>query len=130
MAEPFFFINTYAIREGREQDYLKSFQEITEIVQANEPKMIYFGCHISEDGSRFTTVQVHADADNMSFHMQLVQDHVRAVMQDAIDASDMSIQIYGVPTEPMLAHMRELAGTGTKVTINRPSVAFDRFAPR
>jgi hypothetical protein len=62
--------------------------------------------------------------------LQLVQDHIRAVTQDAIDASDMSIQIYGVPTEPMLAHMRELAGTGAKVTINRPSVAFDRFVPR
>jgi hypothetical protein len=127
MAQPFLFINTYAIHKGKEQQYTKAFQEIADIVQANEPKMIYFGCHTSEDGSRVTTVQVHAEAENMSFHMQLVEDHIRAAMQNYIDAADMSIQIYGEPTEEMLGHMRELAGSGVRVTISPPSVSFHRF---
>jgi transcription initiation factor IIF auxiliary subunit len=127
MAQPFLFINTYAIHRGKEQQYTKAFQEIADIVQANEPRMLYFACHASEDGSHVTTVQVHSEAENMAFHMQLVEDHIRAAMQNYIDATDMSIEIYGQPTEELLGQMRELAGSGVKVTINPPTVSFHRF---
>jgi quinol monooxygenase YgiN len=128
VSEPFIFINTYAIKSGKEEEYRKAFQEILELVEANEPKMLYFGTHISEDGSQVTTLQVHADADNMVFHMQLAEDHIHAAMQNLIDASDMSIRIYGQPTEAVMAGMRELAGSGVQVTVSPAAAAFDRFA--
>lgn len=48
-----------------------------DIVEAKEPKMLYFAHHVSEDGREATTVQVHADANNMSVHMELVADQIR-----------------------------------------------------
>lgn len=126
MAEPFIFINTYAIKPGQSDAYKDAFQQVAEIVHSDEPKMLYFACHISEDGSEATTVQVHADADNMAFHMDLVGDQIRSAAE-FLDFSTMSVQIYGSPTDQILNQMRQLAGDGTKVTVRPATVAFDRF---
>lgn len=127
MADPFIFINSYKIKPGREDEYRKRFQEVADIVREKEPEMLYFGEHIAEDGSQATTVQVHADPANMGRHMQLVGEHIKEAM-DLLDASSMSIQIFGTPTDPVLAQMRDLAGSGISVTVSPASVQFDRFS--
>lgn len=127
MAEPFIFMNTYKIKPGMEAEYRKAFQEITDIVEAKEPKMLYFASHISEEGTEATTVQVHADAENMAFHMEQLGDHIRAAAR-VLDFSSQSIQIYGTPTDALLEQMRELAGSGVPVTISRAAIGFDRFS--
>lgn len=127
MAEPFILINTYAIKPGHEDEYHKRFQEVADLVEANEPKMLYFAAHLSEDGSEAATVQVHTDADNMAFHLELVADHVRDAAQ-YLDFSTMSIRIYGSPTEAVLEQMRQLAGSGMAVTVSPAVVSFDRLA--
>lgn len=126
MAEPFIFINTYRIKEGQEDAYLEKFREVVDIVRAEEPKMLYFAEHLSEDGSESSVVQVHADAENMAFHMQLVQDRIRAAGR-YLDVDSYSIRIYGNPTPDLLEQMRQLAGSGVSVTVNRPVAGFDRF---
>ena len=78
MAEPFIFINTYTIKPGKEEAYKTAHQKVADLVEAKEPKMLYFALHTSEDGSEATTVQVHADAENFGYHMSVVEDHVRA----------------------------------------------------
>ena len=126
MAEPFIFINTYRIKPGHEDEYLKAFGEVADIVKAEEPKMLYFAEHISEDGSEATTVQVHADADNMAHHMELVGDHIREAAQ-YLDFSSMSIRIYGSPGQHVLEQMRELAGSGVSVTVSPAVVSVSRL---
>ena len=80
MAEPFIFINTYTIKPGKEEAYTTAHQKVADLVEAKEPKMLYFALHTSEDGSEATTVQVHADAENFGYHMSVVEDHVRALL--------------------------------------------------
>lgn len=126
MAEPFIFVNTYTIQPGKLDAYKKRFQRSAKVVEDNEPRMLYFACHVSEDGSEATTVQVHADADNMALHMQLVGDHIEAA-REFVDFSSMSIRIYGSPTAALLAQMRELSGAGVDVTVSRRAIGFDRF---
>ncbi|MEX0698847.1 MAG: antibiotic biosynthesis monooxygenase [Acidimicrobiia bacterium] len=126
MAEPFIFINTYRIKPGKEAEYRKGFEEVVDIVRAEEPKMLYFAEHISEDGSETTTVQVHADAENMAHHMQLVGERIQEAMP-LLDASSMSIRIYGSAPDPFVAQMRELAGSGVSVTVSPAAVGFNRF---
>ena len=126
MAEALIFINTYAINPGQADAYKEAFQMVAEVVHSEEPKMLYFACHIGEDGSEATTVQVHADADNLPFHMSLVGDQIRSAAQ-FLDFSTMSVQIYGSPTDQVLAQMRQLAGDGAKVTVRPAAVAFHRF---
>lgn len=126
MAEPFVFISSYAIKPGQQEEYLKRFQEVADLVEANEPKMLYFAEHLSEDGAESATVQVHADADNMVTHMQLVGDHIRDAAQ-YLDFSTMSIRIYGAPTEAVLEQMRQLAGSGVSVTVSPAAISVNRL---
>lgn len=127
MAEPFIFINTYAVRQGKLEEYLKRHQEVVDLADEHEPRLLHFGCYVSEDGGEATTVQVHADADNMLLHMQLVGEHIHAA-SELLDFSAMSIQIYGSPSDAVLEEMRKLAGTGVPVSIKQRRVGFTRLA--
>ncbi len=109
-----------------EEEYKERFQAVADIVEAEEPKMLYFAEHVSEDGSENTTVQVHADADNMAYHMQLVGEHIQEAAQ-YLDWSSMSIRIYGSPTEGVLEQMRQIAGSGVSVTVSPAAVSFSRL---
>lgn len=126
MAEPFIFINTYKFKPGKEEAYRAAFQEVADIVEAQEPKMLYFAEHVSEDGSQATTVQVHSDPDNMAHHMQLVDKHIREA-SEYLDWSSMSIQIFGSPSESVLEQMRELAGAGVSVTVSPAEITVNRL---
>jgi hypothetical protein len=126
MAEPFIFINTYAIKPGKADAYKEKFREAAGIVEAKEPRMLYFAHHESEDGSEGTTVQVHSDPDNMALHMQLIGDHIRQAAED-LDFSSMDIRIYGSPSEAVLDQMRQIAGSGVSVTVSPATVGFNRF---
>jgi quinol monooxygenase YgiN len=126
MAEPFIFINTYTIKPGKEEAYKTAHQKVADLVQAKEPKMLYFALHTSEDGSEATTVQVHADAENFGYHMSLVEDHVRAA-HEYLDSSNTAIRIFGSPTAEILDQMRQLAGSGVSVTVSPPTLGFNRF---
>jgi quinol monooxygenase YgiN len=126
MAEPFIFINTYTIKPGKEEAYKTAHQKVADLVQAKEPKMLYFALHTSEDGSQATTVQVHADAENFGYHMSLVEDHVRAA-HEYLDSSNTAIRIFGSPTAEILDQMRQLAGSGVSVTVSPPTLGFNRF---
>jgi quinol monooxygenase YgiN len=126
MAEPFIFINTYTIKPGKEEAYRTAHQKVADLVQAKEPKMLYFALHTSEDGSEATTVQVHADAENFGYHMSLVEDHVRAA-HEYLDSSNTAIRIFGSPTAEILDQMRQLAGSGVSVTVSPPTLGFNRF---
>ena len=128
MGEPFIFINSYTIKPGKREEYRKRFQGVLDIVEAEEPRMLYFGHHESDDGAQATTVQVHSDADNMAFHMQLVGEHIREAAE-YLDFASMTIRIYGTPSDAVLEQMRQIAGAGVSVTVSPPVVAFDRFDP-
>jgi hypothetical protein len=126
MAEPFIFINTYKVKPGKEEEYRAAFQEVADIVEAQEPKMLYFAEHVTEDGSQATTVQVHSDPDNMVHHMRLVDKHIREA-SEYLDWSSMSIQIFGSPSEAVLEQMRELAGAGVSVTVSPAEITVNRL---
>lgn len=126
MPEPFIFISTYTLLPGKEDEYRDAFAEVARIVEEQEPRMLYFAEHVSEDGSTTTTVQVHADADNMSYHMELVNEHIQEAAK-YLDWSSMSIDVYGSPTDSVVEHLRQVAGAGVSVTIHSPAIQFDRF---
>lgn len=129
MGKPLIFINTYRIKPGKEDEYRRRFQEVVDIVEAEEPEMLYFAEHFSEEGSEATTVQIHADPDNMAYHIQLVGEQIQNAMP-LVDASSMSIHIYGSPPEALVDQMRQVAGSGVSVTVSPAAVGFDRFPKR
>jgi hypothetical protein len=127
MAEPLIFINTYTIKPGKEEAYKTAHQKVADIVEAKEPRMLYFALHTSEDGSEAATVQVHANAENLGYHMSVVENHIRAA-HEYLDYSNMTIRIFGSPTAEILDQMRQLAGSGVSVTVSPAALGFNRFA--
>lgn len=126
MAEPFIFVNSYRVKPGKEEEYEEAFRRVAKVVEEEEPRMLYFACYRSEDSSVWTTVQIHADADNMVYHMDLVSDHIREAAE-FLDWSSMDIHIYGTPTEALLEQMRQVAGSGVAVTVSPAKVNLSRL---
>jgi hypothetical protein len=126
VAEPFIFINTYRIKEGKLDAFRANFRSVVEVAQANEPRLLHFATYFSDDGAEATTVQVHPDAEHMGHHMQVVAQHIED-SHEYLDFSQMSIQIYGTPNQAILEQMQHLAGSGVPISIKRESIGFNRL---
>jgi len=100
MAEPFIFIGTHTIKEGKLEDFKQHFRDFCAFIEENEPRLIHFALYISEDGKEVSIVQVHPDEDSMALHMQVGAEHF-ARAYEFLDVTK-SIQIYGTPSDALL----------------------------
>ena len=108
MTEPFIFIATYTIKEGKLEDLKRYWPEFVDFVEEGEPRLIAFNAYVSEDGTEVGIVQVHPDVDSMEFHMKLIREHVEA-SADLLDHGT-GMQIYGAVSNSALELMRQQAG--------------------
>lgn len=116
VSQTFIYTSVFKVREGKLEDYRAFTQRVAALVQEQEPEMIHFGIYLDPDTGEATTVQVHRSVDNFARHMDLVTP-MMAEARELIDLSEMTIRIYGQPTEPILEQMRSLAGAGASVRI-------------
>jgi len=116
MSEPFIFIGTHTIREGKLQDFKKQWLELLEVVEVKEPRLIAFNAYVSEDGTELTVVQVHSDADSMLFHMQVARDHISEAYQSTLEKTER-IDVYGKPSDAVQEMIRQLAGSEVPVSV-------------
>lgn len=126
MSTPFVFVGTYRLKEGKREAYLRHLADFVPYVEENEPQLVLFSTYLDEEGEHISGVQVHPDADSMLTHMQVVREHVAESYADYLDET-VSMQIFGEPTDDVLAMMSKLAGDGVPVSINRPVEGFDRL---
>ena len=127
VTEPFIFVNTYRVKDGKLEDYKRSAQRVVDLANAKEPDMVHFSFYVSEDGTEVTTVQVHRNAQNMAYHMELIAPHLEEAYE-YLDMSDMTIEIYGTPPDAMVTQMKQLAAPGATVTARSPLAGFTRIA--
>jgi hypothetical protein len=127
MIEPFIFIQTAPVKGGRLEGYQQDFKETTELVEAEEPRVIHFASYINEEGTEQTVIQIHPDAESMRYHMQVAAQHIRERGPRNLDFSKMHIEVYGTPTEPVLELMRELSGSGVPIKTKTLAVGFTRI---
>ena len=116
MSEPFIFIGTHTISEGKLEDFKKSCGQLVEVVEANEPRLIAFHLYVNEDGTEVTVVQVHPDADSMLFHMQVAREHISEAYQSVLEKTKR-IDVYGKPSDAVLEMIRQLAGSGVPLSV-------------
>jgi quinol monooxygenase YgiN len=116
MSEPFIFIGTHTIREGKLEDFKKQWRELLDVVEAKEPRLIAFNAYVNEDGTELTVVQVHPDADSMLFHMQVARDHISEAYQSVL-AKTKRIDVYGKPSDTALEMIRQLAGSEVPLSL-------------
>ena len=125
MAEPFIFIGTHTIKEGKLEDFKQYSGDFCNLIEANEPRLIHFALYINDEGTEVTVVQVHPDADSMAFHMQVAADHF-AHAYEFLDATK-SIQIYGTPSDTLLEQMKQVSSSGVPVIVKSGLAGFNRL---
>lgn len=122
MAEPVIMINDYRIDPAHTEEFLSLYKELMEVVEASEPRMLYFAEHLTSDRAEGSTVQVHADATNLEHHLELVDDHI-AELLGYLDFH--GIRVYGTPTGPVLEQLRAIAGD--TLVVKPLALGFDRL---
>jgi quinol monooxygenase YgiN len=86
------FSCTHRVKDGKLQDFEKSFGELVEAVEANEPRLIAFNGYVNDEGTEVAVVQVHPDAASMELHMQVAREHITHAYEELLDETT-SIQI-------------------------------------
>ena len=130
MAQPFVFIGTHRLKEGKLDAFRSECATLVEVAEANEPRLIAFNFYASEDGSEVSVVQVHPDADSMLVHMQVLREHISSAFdEDGALAETVSIQIFGTPNDAVLGMIEHLSREGAPVTVKAHGLAgFTRSA--
>ena len=126
MGQPFIFIGTHRLQDGKLQDFREALTRLVEVVEANEPRMIAFNGYANEDGTEVSVVQVHPDAASMAFHMAVVREHITSAYEELLDETT-SIQVFGELDDATRAMMQHLAGSGVPIVVqSEPLAGFTR----
>ncbi len=118
MAGPFIFIATNRLKPGKLEAERRRVPELCDFIEANEPRLIAFNEYASEDGREVAVVQVHPDAESMEFHMGIVAEHAARAYAETLE-STASIQVFGTPSETVLAMLSHHTGAGVPLTVRR-----------
>ena len=108
MVEPFIFVGSHRVREGKLQEFRADAVALARMVEEREPQLLGFNIFLSDDGTEATVVQIHPDADSMLFHMQVVRDHITEAYADSLDATT-SMHVYGPPSDTVLEMIRQFS---------------------
>jgi hypothetical protein len=119
MAGPFIFIATNKLKEGKLEDEKRRVPELSDFIEANEPRLIAFHEYADEKGSEVAVVQVHPDAESMEFHMEVVRERAAQAYGETLEATT-GIQVFGPPSPAVLSMLRQQAGTGIPLS-NKPN---------
>jgi len=75
VAAPFIFINTYAIKEGKLEDFRRFLPVFCKILEPHEPCALAINAYVSADGTGASFVQVHPDAASMEHQHRVAREH-------------------------------------------------------
>ena len=125
MAEPFIFIGTHTIKEGKLEAFKQNLPEFCRFIEANEPRLVHSGFCFNEDGTEVSVVQVHPDPASMAFHMQVIREHLVGAYE-LLDKT-RSIQMYGAPSDALVEQIRQATGPGVPVIVKSQLAGFVRL---
>ena len=117
MSEPFIFIATNKLKEGKLEDERRRVPGLCDFIEASEPRVIAFNEYANEAGTEVSVVQVHPDADSFEFHMGVVRERAERAYAETLEATT-SVQVYGTPSNAVLDMLRQQAGSGVALSVN------------
>lgn len=113
MPPPIVYVDTSVIREGKQQELEAAMNNLAGFVEANMPRVIYYGFFLDEDQTEMTVVAVHPDSESLELHMDTGAEEFRK-FAELIDLS--RIEVYGAVSDGVLERLDEKAralGSGT-----------------
>ena len=116
MSAPFIVIYTYAVKEGKLEGFRQFLQELFEVLEANEPRLLAINAYVNEDGTEAAIVQVHLDAASIKHYWRVVHQHTGRAFAQFVDATT-NFQVYGSPSDAILKRARQNAESGVAVNV-------------
>jgi len=121
VSEPFIFVGTHKINEGKLDEFKRDCRKLVELVQEHEPQLISFNFYLSEDETEVSVVQVHPDADSMLLHMQVAREHITEATEEQLITNQ--IQVFGSPNDAVSGMMEQLTQSGVPVNVKPNHIA-------
>jgi quinol monooxygenase YgiN len=123
------YVDVSDVCEGTLDELKAGMKELVDFVEAEEPRILAYNVHFSDDGARMTVVGVYPDSAALEYHMQVAGPVFRRFVE-LVTLS--SIHIYGEPSEQVVEQSHEkarLLGRGdVKVDALHAGFGFTRFA--
>jgi hypothetical protein len=113
MSGPLIFISHSRVKPGKLQAYQAHWKQATELVEAEEPRMIAFNSYASEDGTEVSTVQVHPDSESLDVHLKIFFEKLQDRAFQTLDSYE--INVYGTPSDAVLESLGQMPGLRVRV---------------
>ena len=128
MSEPFIFIGTHRVREGKLEEFQEYFRDFCEtVVRPNEPRLLSFHGYVDVPANEVAVVQIHPDAESMAHHMSIITEHVARAYADLLEPQSRT-QVYGVAQGGVLEMMRQMGRTdGDSLIVRQSFAGFERL---
>jgi hypothetical protein len=127
MSNLILYVDTSDVREGALEELKAGMKELTDFVEANEPRIMAYNVYFSDEGTTMTVVHAHPDSASFEYHMEVAGPIFRR-LAELVTLS--AIHIYGEPSEKVLKQSHEKAqmlGRGA-VVVEPLFAGFNRFA--
>ena len=106
MAEQLIFIGTYAIPEGKYDEFNAGNSAMADYVKENEPRLVSWHTYINKERTLATTMMVHPDSESLEYHMQVAASKIQSGAQ-TVQVS--RIELYGNPSDRLLEQLQRVS---------------------
>lgn len=127
MPNPIIYIDRSRVRPGATDRLKQAIDELVRFIESEEPQLLYYGFHLSEDDSRMTLVAIHPDTASVEYHME-VGAAAFAGFAEFIEME--AIEVYGDASVRMLEQLHrkaEMLGEQGTVVVDRLQSGFARL---
>lgn len=106
MSGPLIMVTRSVVKPGQRKTYQAHLREAIEMVRAEEPRMVGFHSYASEDHTKVSTVQIHADGNSLDTHLKLFNERLSERAYAAVDVQQ--IDIFGEPNRDTREYLEAL----------------------
>ena len=120
------YLDTSEVLPGKLEELKEAMAGLAAFVEQNEPQILSYCVYFSEDGSTMKVLHLHTDLASLELHLKVAGARFPPV---APLITMRSIEVFGRPTEDLLAQLRakaQLLGTGS-VIVHDVHAGFARF---
>jgi hypothetical protein len=120
------YVDTSEVRDGQLKELKAAMDDLTEFVQANEPRLLAYNVYFSDDGARMTVLHINPDSTSLEFHMNVAGPKFPPI---GTFINMLAIDVYGNPDEALVDRLRqkaEMLGSGS-VRVHELHAGFARL---
>jgi hypothetical protein len=114
MSGPIVYISHFKVKEGKLEDSRQFTRALTERIRMEKPHTVVFLQYLNEEGTAQSVIHVFPDADAFDRHSEGVAERVRAGFE-FVELT--SREVYGTPSNKVLAMLRPPEGSGITLTV-------------